>query len=258
MARTTVKTTGPKLYSAEDVAAAVVRLLEGGTDSVAPAASKKTRAPKDEDLEEEEFEDEDEEDGDEEVVLDREEVEGYKIGQLRELAGELGLKEQKLKSGILAELEAKGYYGDEEDEEEEDEDVDDEDVEDDDEEDEEGYSREELEEMDLPDLKKILKENGIRVPRGADQDTLIDLILDEDEDEEDEEDEEAEESEEDEGDEAVLSEDDLKKMSLPDLKELTQELEIKVRVPKTANTDAKKKKVYVEAILATADEDDEE
>lgn len=239
MARTTVKT-----YTAEELTTAFLAMLEGGV-SAAPA--KKGRAAKEEPEEEE---DEDDEEGDEEEyeVPSLEEVQAMKIGELREMAVELEFEEQKLKSGILAEFEEK--YGDEEEDEEEESDEDEE------EDDEEDYTREELEEMELPELKKILKENGVKVPRGADQDTLIDLILEEDE-EEDEEESEEEEAEEDEG-EAVLSEDDLKKMSLTDLKELTQELEIKVRVPKTANTDSKKRKVYVEAILATADEDEDE
>ena len=37
--------------------------------------------------------------------------------------------------------------------------------------------------MSLAELKTLCKENGVVVPRGADKDTLIDLLLDEDDDE---------------------------------------------------------------------------
>lgn len=181
-------------------------------------------------------------------VLDEDEIRALPIKELRELAIELGLDEQKMKNGILAELEAKGHFGDAEDA--DDEDAEDEaDEEDEDEEDEEeGYDREELEEMSLAELKKLAKEEKIPAAqiRGADQDALIDLILGEDEDEADEEDDEDAEEEE-------IDEDALKEMSLTEVKKVAADLGLKIS-PRIAKNKAK----IVEFILENAGEEDDE
>lgn len=166
------------------------------------------------------------------VELDEEETRNLNIKELRALAVELGLDEQKAKSAILDELEEKGYFGEADDEEEDDEEEDDtdedddaeEDDEDDDEEDEEDeedepYTREELEEMDLKELRAIAKADGHKVAeyRGLDQEGLIVLILGDDEADEDDEDDVEE-----------LDEDQLKEMPLDELKKLAKELGVKV------------------------------
>lgn len=195
---------------------------------------------------------------------DREEIEGLPIGDLRTLAKDLGLDEQKVKKSILDEMEAKGLFTDSEDEEDEeefededeadeddDEDAEDEDEEDDEEEDEdeedeesEGYDREELEGMSLVELKKLAKEEGhaASVYRKMDQDALIDLLAgDDDEDAEDDEEEEE------------IDEDTLKAMDLGQLKKVAAELELKVPVAV-----AKNKTKLVNFILENAGEEDDE
>lgn len=179
-------------------------------------------------------------------LLDEDETRNMAIKELRALAVELGLDEQKVKSGILAELENKGFFGeaaDEDDEDAEDEDQDGEEEEDDDEdgdeEEEEGYTREDLEEMDLKTLRAIAKSEGHNATeyRTADQDALVDLILGE----------EAEEEEEQE-----LDEEALKAMDLAELKAIAKELSLKVPLPV-----AKNKTKLIDFILENAAEDDE-
>lgn len=199
-------------------------------------------------------------------ILDEDETRALSIKDLRALAVRLELDEQKVKSGILAELEEKGHFGeaeeDEDDEEigdleedEEDEDTDedeaDEDDEEEDEDDEEGdedeegeYTREELEDLSLKELREIAKEEGHKLPdyRGLDQEGLISLILGED-DEEDGDDEDEEEIE--------LDEDALRAMPLEELKALAKEIGVKVpaRVKQPA---------LVELILNAAEDEDDE
>lgn len=211
-------------------------------------------------------------DDDEQQTFTLEEIHAMKIVELRELAVELGLEEQKVKANIIAELQENGYIVDEDEEDDDDEADDDEEVDDEEEDDEdedeedEGYSREELEDMTLAKLRKVAREEGLEVPKGADQDTLIDLILGEDEEDEgdDEDDEEADEdddtddSDSDDDDETEeITEEEIRKMTLKEVQELAKELKIKVKVPASAKTPAAKQKVYAQAIIDSVSDDDE-
>lgn len=193
-----------------------------------------------------------------------EEIHGMKIVELRELAVELGLDEQKVKNNIIAELTEKGYIVDEDGDEDEDEDELEDEEEDEDEdgedEDDEGYSREELEDMTLADLRKLAKEEGIKVPRGADQDALVELILgedDEDEDDDDEADDDDTDSDSDDEEEEEITEEEIRAMSLQELQGLAKELKVKVTVPRNVKTSAAKQKFYAQAILDSVADDDE-
>lgn len=181
--------------------------------------------------------------------LDEEKTRALSIAELRALASELGLEEQKLKSGILAELEEKGFFDgedaddedEEEDVEEDDTDEDDEDEEDEDDEEDDLPSRDELEEMDIKELRALAKTEGHKLAdyKGLDQEGLITLILGEDE--EDDEDDEEEE----------VDEDQLRAMPLDELKALAKEMG--VRVPRNV-----KQPALVELILDAAEEDEDE
>lgn len=190
-----------------------------------------------------------------------EELEEMDIKSLRDLAKRHGLDTIK-KAEIIEALASDEEYEEDDDEEYEDADASadsadsadepDEDDEDEDEADDEGddsYSREELEEMNLRELRALAKETGYTAAdiKGLDQDALIDLLLGEDDEEYEEEAEEPEEDE-DEGDESEeeLTEDDLRKMDLTELKEVAAELGVKV-------TRTMKKDAIVEAILESAE-----
>jgi hypothetical protein len=120
-------------------------------------------------------------------------------------------------------------YGDDDDVEEEDEDEEDEDEED--EEEGEGYTRADLEEWTLRDLRAAAREAGYdrEDVKGLDRDSLIDLLAI-DGDEEEDEDVEEEDVEEDEDDEEYeeLDEDDLAAMSVKELRDIAKEYEVKV------------------------------
>ncbi|MFE9742932.1 hypothetical protein [Streptomyces sp. NPDC006477] len=194
------------------------------------------------------------------TVLDEEDTKNLPIKELRALAVELELEEQKQKAGILAELEAKGHFGesddeddeedfedeDEADEDDDEEGDDDSDDEDEDDEEESEYDRDELEEMSLADLRKIAKSEGHSAAdyRGKDQDALIDLILGEDEEADEDEDDEEEEE---------IDEDTLKSMDLTQLKSVAKELGL--TIPARI---AKNKAKIVEFILDNAAEGDDE
>lgn len=228
-----------------DAARALIALLTLGTPTPAAKVSKvaKTVAEEEEDVETEASTE----------PLDREETEALSIKELRVLAKEYGLTSIK-KSEILEGL-AEFYADDDDEDEEEDEaDEDEDEEEDDDEESDEEPTRDDLSELSLAELRIEAKANGHKPSeyRGMDQDALIDLILGEDEEEEDEEEEEADDDEE---EIEELDEDALNAMSLVELRELAKEVGVKVKVPVTAKTDLKKKKVFVEAILNSADEE---
>ena len=191
-------------------------------------------------------------------VLDRDEVESMGIKDLRTLAAGHGI-ELKKKAEILAAFEENGLFGeseeeDEEESEEEDEDEDESEEEEDEEESEdegeEEYDRESLEEMTLKEVRAIAKEKEIAT-KGLDQDALIDAILGEGDEDEDEDEEDEEEGEE----EVEIDEDALNGMTLAELKKLAKEIDVKVKVPASAKNDAKKKAVYVKAILDSAEEE---
>jgi hypothetical protein len=203
--------------------------------------------------------DEDEEETDdadgEWEVLDREEVEALAIKELRALAEERGIEEKK-KADILAALEEGGHFGEEDEDEEDGEDEDE-----DSDEDEEGeYDRDELAELDLKALRKLAKEEGHSADdvKGLDQDALIDLIMGDDEEDEDEDSDEEEDGEDEDEETEELDEDALNDMSVKELTALAKELEIKVPAKslKTAKNDKAKKKILVEAILASGDEEE--
>jgi hypothetical protein len=202
-------------------------------------------------------EDADEDSDDDEVeelpALDQETVEALSIKDLRATAKKyLGDDAPKTKADILEALSE--FYDADEDSEDEDESDEDETDE------EEGYTREELEEMDLKQLRKIAKDSDFSASdiKGLDQDALVDLLLGEDDDDEDDDDDSDDDEDEDDDDEEVeeLDEDALKAMSVTELKNLAKEIGVKVKVPASAKTDAKKKRVYVEAIMTSADDDE--
>lgn len=207
-----------------------------------------------------------------EVVLDRDEVMGLSIVELRKLAKSHGIDEKK-KADILAAFEEKDFFpaeaSDDSDEEEEDdeeinlddveaddEDEDEDDDEEDEDEEDDGYTREELSEKSLRELRAIAKsdEGGNHDAadlKGLDQEELIDLILGEEEDEDD--DDEADEDDEDDDDEeeVEIDKETLEAMSDAELKNIVKEFEIKV--PAKA-----KRKTIIQAILdAVEDEDDD-
>jgi hypothetical protein len=198
----------------------------------------------------------------EEGPLSRDEVAALTVTELRALAVELGLEEQKVKAGILAELDESGYYGDDEDESDEDDEAEveedeeeedgDSDSDSDEEDDEEGLTREDLEGMDLKELKALAKQEGhaLKDYRSLDQEGLIELLMGEDESDEEEDEEDSEEEAEE------LDEDALNAMNLAELKKLAGELGVKIPV-----NIAKQKSKIVDLILDAAgvedDEDDE-
>jgi len=185
--------------------------------------------------------------------FDEDEIRGLAVGELRTLAAELGLNEQKVKSKILEEMASKGLFETSEDEDEEPEDEEDEDdtSEDEDGDEEEELTREDLEEMDLKALRDLAKEEGHA--RGdyikADKDALIDLLLGEDEEEDEEEDEDDEDGDEEESEE--LDEEEIRAMSLAEVKKLAVELGVKV--PPTI---AKNRKKIADKILAEVAEEE--
>lgn len=197
-------------------------------------------------------EDVDDEDTPEEELpmLDPDEVEALGIKELRELAKQYGLsvtKKQEIYDGLSE------FFPEEDDEEIED--VDDDEEEDDDEVEAESLDRDELSELSLKELREEAKSNGHTAAeyRGMDQDALIDLILGEGVEDEEDDEEEADEEEEDE-DVEELDEDALKAMSLTELRNLAKEIDLKVKMPVAAKTTAAKQKVYVNAILDSAEE----
>jgi len=201
---------------------------------------------------------------------DQETLESMSIKELRELGARHNVGSNKKADIIAALVSAAAETAeeiDDEDDVEDDEDFDDVEEADDDEEsdEEEGYTREELEELSLVDLRAILKEADYTAAelKGLDQDALIDLILDEgdedeeeeadDEDAEDESDDEEDESDDDEeaddedGEEEEITEESMQKMTLAELKELASD--IGVKLPAKGNS----KSSVIEAILDSAE-----
>lgn len=127
----------------------------------------------------------------------------------------------------------------EDDEDEEDEEEEDEEEEDDD----EVWTRDELDGKGIRELRKIALESGYTTDdyKGLDVEGVIDLILGEGEDEEDEE----------EDDEDVLTEDDLKAMSLAELKKMAKEYDVTVKAGVS-------KADLIDLILDAAGEEDDD
>lgn len=126
--------------------------------------------------------------------------------------------------------------GDSDDEDEDDEDEDEEeDDEDEDEDDNEEDEEVDYEELSLKELKALAKERGIKIPKKADEDDIIELLEEYDEEEDGEDDEEEED------------EIDYEELSLKELKALAKERGIKV-----------KKGMDEEDIIELLEEDDEE
>lgn len=214
--------------------------------------------------------DDDVDENDETGIPSAEDAAKMPVTELRKLAVELGLEEQKVKAGILAELdEMRDEESDDEDEEdfedddeaveddvEDDEGDDEEDDDEDSDEEDEPYTREELEEMSLKELRATAKSEGVKVTeyRNADKDKLVELILGLDAPEEPEDDEEDEDEEVVEIDEASV-----RKMNPTQLMKLAEELEIAVPRRVKAEKDMKKKKeALVNLIMDSAEDDDED
>lgn len=144
----------------------------------------------------------------------------------------------------------------------------DEDDEDDDSEEAE-YSRDDLEEKSLAELKVIARELG-HTTKGLDSDDLINLILgdaedddeddevlatgsssDDDEEEESEDDDDSDSEDDEEYEEVVIDEDELRKMSLAEIKAIAVDYELKVKAGASKDD-------LIEMILDVATEDDEE
>lgn len=123
----------------------------------------------------------------------------------------------------------------------EDEDDEDDAEEDDEDEDDDVWTRDDLDGKGIRELRKIALEAGYTTDdyRGLDVEGVIDLILGEGEDEDDE----------DEDDEDVLTEDDLKAMSVAELKKMAKEYGVTIK----ANTD---KADIIDLILDAAGEED--
>lgn len=187
---------------------------------------------------------------------DRDKIDKYSLKELRELAVDLAengiITETKLKTKILAEMEAAGLFReegsadadeddveddlDEESEEVEEDDSDDEDSDDDDAED-VVYSREDLKAMRLKELQELAEANEYDW-KGLGKDELIDALLADDEDGE-EESEEADEEEDDDDEEVVgIDPDELPNMGIAELLELCQQIELKVPASKKKNKNA--------------------
>lgn len=200
---------------------------------------------------------------------DRDDIEKYSLKELRELATDLAangvITETKLKTKILAEMEAAGLFredgsadADEDDiEDDVDEDAE-EDVEDDDEEsaddnDEDEtedvvYDRDDLKAMSLKELQELAEANEYDW-KGLGKAALIDALLADDEEEE-----ESEEEEEDDDDVVGIDPDELPNMDLDELLDLCKQIELKVPVAKRKN-----KKAVIQMILdELGDEEDDE
>ena len=140
---------------------------------------------------------------------------------------------------------------------------DDEDDEDDEDSDDESLSRDDLEEKSLAELKILARAKGVET-KGLDTDALIDALLGEaeedDEDDEvlatgsasDEDEESDEDSEEDEEYEEVeVTEEELRKMSMSEIKAIASDYELKVKAGASKDD-------LIEMILDVAAEDEEE
>jgi hypothetical protein len=200
----------------------------------------------------------DEDEGDEE----RERLMGLTLTALKKEAVEAGYDAADLKGltkeDIVDALLSDEEEGDEDDDDESDEDDEsdddddaDEDDDSDDEDEAEDYTREDLEDMTLKELRDVAKEGGATAAdvKGLDQDELIDLILGDSEDEDDDEDGDDEDGDEDDSDddEEELTEDDLNDMSEAELKKLAADMGVKIRKNAT-------KKSIIAALLDAADE----
>lgn len=211
---------------------------------------------------------EDVEEDDEQSIPSAEEAAKLPVVELRKLAVALGLEEQKVKAGILAELDEMRAESDDDDADDEDEEFEDEDDEpaddsddegedDGDDEEDEPYTREELEGMSLKELRAIAKSEGVSAAeyRGADVDKLVDLIvgLDDEGDEDEDEDDEVED------DVVEITEDAVRKMNVADLLKLADDLGVAVpRRVKAEKSAAKKKSALVDLIMDSAEEEDED
>lgn len=168
------------------------------------------------------------------------ELQGKTVKALRKICLDLDFEDEDVADAEKADLidailqeefpdDAEAEAEDDEDEvEDEDEEEDEEDE--DSEEGEEAYTREELEGMNLRELKALAKEAGYAAAdlKGLDQDAVVDLLLEESEEDEDEEEEEEDEEDESDEDEDAYTEEDLQGMSATELRALAKEWEIKI------------------------------
>lgn len=183
-----------------------------------------------------EDDDEDDVDDDEDSTLTRESLAGKGLRELKRIGMDAGHTAADMK-GLTVDSLIDLLVGDE------DEDVDDEDVEDEDDEaeEEDGWTREALEGMGLREVKKHAREAGYSTAdlKGLDVDAVVDLLVGEEDDDEDD----AEE------DEEELTEDDLREMSLAELKKLAKENKVRIK-PGTSKGD------IIDLILDAADTDE--
>lgn len=169
------------------------------------------------------------------------------IKELRALGKEHDVA-SKYKNDIIAALKGQPVNGSESSDEEEDEEP--EEV---DEEEEEEYTRSELEEMTLKQVRAVAKEAGIET-KGVDQSDLIDSILGE----ESEEEEEGEESEEGESEEEVeVTEEELQEMTSKELTQLHEDHGLELPDTKGMNKSGKHD-ALVKSILANASDEEED
>lgn len=206
-----------------------------------------------------------EEDEEDQEAPTREQVEKASksgIKDLRALAGEYGISVKK-KAEILEAFE--DLY-DEEESEDEDED---EEPESEEEDDEEEWTRDDLEDLSLKDLRKAARDAGWSASdyKGMGQDEIVNLILgeseDDDEDEEeeddeepdDEDDEDEEDSDEEEDEYEELDPEDLEKMSNKELINLCDELGLTVPKKVKSQKGKTQHKSLYDLIIAESEED---
>lgn len=136
----------------------------------------------DEDLDDEDDDDEDSDD------LARDRLDGLGIRELKVKAKEAGVSaadlKGKSKDEVIDLILGEPAVDEDDDDEDDDEDEDEAPTSKSDDSDSDDLTEEDLEAMSLAELKGICKEYGVKVPRGADKDTLIDLLLEETEDDE--------------------------------------------------------------------------
>lgn len=191
----------------------------------------------------EEPESADDDDDDEDSADSRlDELMAMRITALRSLAIKRGFDEEETKNEKSKSVLANAIWADEQanpEDDDSDPDSDDEDADtsedesDDSEEEGARYTREDLQQMGLRQLKALAKNSGIEPAelRGKDSDSIIDMLLvDEDEDDADDDDDVEDDSE-----EGFYTEADLKKMSVLELKTLAKDNEI--TVPRTVGND---------------------
>lgn len=219
--------------------ALVIENLANEEETVKEAPKKeapKKVAPKEEIEEVEEIEeiDEDEIEEGEDDFYTETELKGMKVPEIKEVLDEMGVeyKAKESKPNLIDLVLEAQFEGDDEEEIEEDEveedeidEIDEDELEEEEIEEEEEDDEEDLESMTLPELRKLAKEYGLKLPRKISKSKLIEAIEEAMYDDEDDTDEEAEEDNKAEIEEVIeewgFGEEDY--YSLDELKELAKE-----------------------------------